>query len=136
MSAEQIPVLIARDRHGRHIDGVLCDRSKASISSVLKGRIALDALLCMDADAASMAFAKAEKIQFEIIVASKGEHVVEGVIHVQNVNAYTRRLKQWMARFNGVATKYLPSYLGWHRILDLYDEDSLKPNNFLISALC
>jgi hypothetical protein len=89
----------------------------------------------MDADAASMAFAKAEKLHFETIVASRGEHVVEGVIHVQNVNAYTRRLKQWMARFNGVATKYLTSYLGWHRMLDLHDPDSLKPKNCLTSAL-
>ncbi len=82
-----------------------------------------------------MAFARAEKIHFETIVASRREHVVEGVIHVQNVNAYTKRLKQWMARFNGVATKYLASYLGWFRCLDLHDADSLKPKYCVISAL-
>ena len=27
----------------------------------------------------------------------------------QNVNAYDSRLKGWMARFIGVATKYLPN---------------------------
>ena len=136
LSAEQIPVLIARDRHGRHIDAVLQDRSVLSISRVLKGKFSPDTLLCMDADAASMAFAKAEKIHFETIVASQGEHVVESVIHVQNVNAYTKRLKQWMARFNGVATKYLTSYLGWHRMLDMHDPDSLNPKNCLTSAIC
>ena len=31
---------------------------------------------------------------------------------------YGSRLKTWMRRFNGVATKYLDSYLGWHRIND------------------
>ena len=33
-------------------------------------------------------------------------------LHINNVNAYHGRLKQWLNRFNGVATKNLPSYLG------------------------
>ena len=37
---------------------------------------------------------------------------------IQNVNNYCTRLKSWMRRFNGVATKYLDSYLGWHRADD------------------
>ena len=32
-------------------------------------------------------------------------------LHIDNVNAYHSRLKQWLARFNGVATKNLPNYL-------------------------
>ena len=36
-------------------------------------------------------------------------------LHINNVNAYHGRLKQWLNRFNGVATKNLPSYLGWRR---------------------
>jgi hypothetical protein len=38
--------------------------------------------------------------------------------HIPNVNAYTSRWKGWMARFRGVATAYLPNYLGWHRKLE------------------
>jgi len=37
---------------------------------------------------------------------------------VQNVNAYHRRLREWLAPFHGVASRYLPNYLGWRRILD------------------
>ena len=37
LSAEQIPILIARDRHGEHVDAVLPDRSEASVRSVLSG---------------------------------------------------------------------------------------------------
>jgi hypothetical protein len=33
-------------------------------------------------------------------------------LHINNVNAYHSRLKQWLTRFNAVATKNLPSYLG------------------------
>ena len=41
-----------------------------------------------------------------------------GNYHINNVNAYDSRLKGWMFRFRGVATKYLDNYLGWHRMLD------------------
>ncbi|TXT35974.1 MAG: transposase [Comamonadaceae bacterium] len=50
----------------------------------------------------------------------KGIHVIEGAFHIQNVNAYDSRLKQWMKRFHGVATKYLENYLGWRRMLERY----------------
>jgi hypothetical protein len=35
-----------------------------------------------------------------------------------NVNAYHSRLKEWLRRFHGVATKNLPNYLGWCRTLE------------------
>ena len=31
---------------------------------------------------------------------------------IQNVNANHSRFKQWLRRFSGVATSYLPNYLG------------------------
>lgn len=39
-----------------------------------------------------------------------------GLYHVQTVNSYHGRLKGWIARLRGVATKYLPRYLTWHII--------------------
>ena len=48
----------------------------------------------------------------------------DGAFHIQNVNAYHGRLKSWMARFNGVATRYLPNYLGWRRTLERAPEPS------------
>ena len=43
-----------------------------------------------------------------------------GAYHIQHVNGYHRRLKEWMGRFHGVATHYLRNYLGWRRMLDRY----------------
>jgi transposase-like protein len=136
LSAEQIPILIARDRTGAHIDAVLPDRSEAAVRPVLEGKVSKDnTLLCMDGDKALIAFAKAEGIEYELIIASKGEHVHEKVLHIQNVNAYGGRFKQWLNRFNGVATKYLQSYLGWRRWLER-DEDVITPKNAFAAALC
>lgn len=41
-----------------------------------------------------------------------------GIHHIQNVNNYYSQLKGWMRRFNGMATKYLVSCLGWRRADD------------------
>ena len=64
-----------------------------------------------------------------------GVRVIERIFHVQNVNAFDSRLKGWMVKFNGVATKYLESYLGWFRTLDRSGENTLKPASFLASAM-
>ena len=134
LSKEQIPVLIARDRSGSHIDAVLPDRSKKSVKNVLAGKFAKDILLCTESDPAIIAFAKDEGIKCETIVARKGQHA-RGHIHVQNVNGYISRLKKWMKRFNGVATRYLPSYIGWRRMVDMRG-DTMTPERYLISAAC
>jgi hypothetical protein len=34
------------------------------------------------------------------------------------VNSYHHRLRDWLMRFHGVASRYLPNYLGWRRALD------------------
>jgi len=73
--------------------------------------------LCSDTKPAYKAFANAYHFTLETINLSKNEHT-NGIVHVQNVNAYDSRLKLWMKRFHGVATKYLESYLGWMRLLD------------------
>lgn len=44
--------------------------------------------------------------------------MIDKVFHIQNVNAYHSRLKAWIGRFHGVATKYLDHYLGWFRYMD------------------
>ena len=64
----QIPILIARDRTGAHIDGVLPDRSEAAVRPVLEGKLSKDdTLLCMDGDKALIAFAEAEGIEHVLV---------------------------------------------------------------------
>lgn len=84
-----------------------------------------DALLVSDGHTAYKTFCQAENLSHEIINLSKGERV-KGAFHLQNVNAYHSRFKGWLQRFHGVATKYLPNYLGWQRSLEQYPKISLK----------
>ena len=131
---DQIPVLLARDRHGGVYDDILKGTSTAEISRALEGRIGSDTVLCADGAAAYRLFAEEENILLKEINRSRGQHVVERVFHIQNVNAYGSRLKQWMRRFNGVATRYLANYLAWRRLLEQH-QHNLTSITVLKSAL-
>ena len=134
LSAEQIPVLIARDRHGEMTDDVLKDLSEVSITKVLKPVLAQDVVLCTDGNQSYRSFADTENIAHVRLIASNESRVINKVYHIQNVNAYDSRLKGWMRRFNGVATKYLPNYLGWRRCLEKQG-NSIAPVTYLNCAL-
>lgn len=119
LSTEQICVLIARDRTGQTLDFVTGKGpvSKAQLRQCLPPVLDRDVLLVSDANASYRYFAKEAGISHESVNLSAGARA-KGAFHVQNVNAYHSRLHQWMHRFHGVATHYLPNYLGWRRALD------------------
>lgn len=134
LSDEQIPVLVCRDRAGNTADFVLEKADKDHISAVLKPILATDAILCTDGGKALGAVAKGMEIVHRPVNLAAGIRVVAGVYHVQNVNAYDSRLKEWMRRFHGVATCYLPNYLGWRRLIDRF-HGTLSPTTALRAAL-
>jgi hypothetical protein len=53
--------------------------------------------------------------------------------HINNVNAYHSRLKEWLRPF-GVATKNLPHYLGWRRTLETLGP-KIMPEDFIFGAI-
>ena len=118
ISSEQTAVLIIRDRNGNTSDAILEISNKETLADVMIPLIDKDTLLCSDKKTSYTAFAKKFGYALETINVSAKEHIRNGIYHVQNVNAYDSRLKEWMKHFHGVATKYLESYLGWMRLLD------------------
>jgi len=123
ISRELDCILVARDREGRTFDAVT-GRGALSTSQLtqhLLPRLGPQALLVTDANAAYRAFASRHGIAHQAVNARAGgrlRQTVEGAIHVQNVNAYHSRFKQWLMWFRGVASRYLSNYLGWRRVLD------------------
>jgi transposase-like protein len=130
---EHDAILIVRDRHGATSDQMLIDLSAASIGSHLKPIVAKDAVLVTDGNRAYQAFAAETGITQMAMVAAHGERVI-GCYHIQNVNAYVSRSDLWRARFKGVASHYLPSYLGWRRMIER-DGERLTPRHCLAQAL-
>lgn len=118
-SKEQICILIARDRTGQTLDFVTGKGpvSKIQLHEHLPPILDEDTLLVSDSNAVYHYFALEAGISHEAINVRQGVRV-KGAIHVQNVNAYHSRFRGWMGKFHGIATHYLPNYLGWRRALD------------------
>ena len=124
LSREQVPVLVIRDRSGATADAILPKDDHREIEAVLKPLLARDAVLCSDGGGKGpIALAAREMgVAHRAVNLSKGIRVLAGVYHIQNANAYHSRLKEWMRRFHGVATKYLDHYLGWRRMIETFGE--------------
>ncbi|WP_139144739.1 IS1595 family transposase, partial [Janthinobacterium sp. HH100] len=119
ISSEQVCILVARDRTGQTRDFVAGKGAltKAQLHACLPPVIDKDILLVTDDHAAYRAFAREAGISHQAVNVRAGIRV-QGAAHVQNVNAYHSRLRAWLGPFHGVATRYLPNYLGWRWILD------------------
>lgn len=118
LSAEQIPVIVARDRDGRTTDAVLPRLNRVSIAAALGGVVTPANQFCCDGGNAIVAFARKAGIPTHILPAPGKPNPQAPDFHINNVNAYHGRLKEWLRRFHGVATKNLPNYLGWRRTLE------------------
>lgn len=134
MSNEQVAVLVARDRAGATMDCILPAIDGTALVAALKPVLAKDVVLCTDGSKALAAAARDLGVEHHAVNLSAGIRV-DGAWHVQNVNAYHSRLKFWIHKFRGVATRYLANYLGWFRALDRVQADGLKPAQWLAMAL-
>lgn len=119
ISEEQVCVVVARDRAGQTIDFIagLGPVTKVQLKRGLAPILDPDVLLVTDSNASYRYFARECGISHQA-VNLKAKQRVKGAAHVQNVNAYHSRLRGWIGNFHGVATHYLPNYLGWRWALD------------------
>lgn len=130
-----VPVVVALQRGTRVThDALLPRRDAASLTVALRPALGPDAVLSTDGNSSYGVVARTLGIEADSFVAGYHGSGGHGVWHIQNVNAYHSRLKCWMDRFHGVATKYLDHYLGWRRLLDRY-YDAVTGEQFLFHAL-
>lgn len=127
------PVLFARDRAGNTANFVLNATTAEEIGGVLKPILPIDTVLCTDGSSALARVARDLGVEHHPINVCSGIRVV-GAWHVQNVNAFGSRLRQWMVRFKGVSSQYLENYLGWFRALDRSPGFSPEPASLLALA--
>ena len=131
LSAEQIPVIVARDRQGATTDAVLTKLNRASIAAALDGVVTPANEFCCDGGTAIVAFARRAGIAAHVLPMPGKPNPKAPDFHLNNVNAYHSRLKEWLRRFHGVATKNLPNYLGWRRTLEALGQDATSAEMIL-----
>lgn len=133
LSSEQVCVFVSRDRNNNTFDKIFETFNSENLKNEFLDILDKDALFCSDGKSVYKRFVRVNGIRHGALNLSKGERVKKGIVHIQNVNAYHSRLKNWMVRFNGVATKYLENYISWYRELDEF-KDRLTPKTILLRA--
>ncbi len=115
-----------------------CDRSHHDLETVagfgqVKGEwlvnhfskfVAKDSVLVTDGMKSYDYLCRKENISHIVV---KSIERVRGIFHIQHVNSYHHRLKEWIiGRFHGVATKYLNHYLSWRHELEKYPHPNIE----------
>lgn len=131
ISKEQVCVLVCRDRQSNTIDHIFDRFTGDNLKAYLSKKISSDILFCSDGKSTYKKFIKEVGYRHGCLNLSKGIRKIKDIVHIQNVNAYHSRLKEWMQRFHGVATKYLENYLSWFRELDEFASE-IRPELILL----
>ncbi|MBM7074737.1 IS1595 family transposase [Shewanella sp. 202IG2-18] len=127
-SDDWVKIVTVRDRNQHTYDNTFAHVTSDALTKELEGKVQKDSVLCSDGFKAYTKFSKDNELTHKRLNVSAGIRVIENVFHIQNVNSYHSQLKLWLAKFHGVATKYLTHYLGWFRFMDNkenFNENSL-----------
>ena len=115
----KVGVITVRDRSGRGADRVSlgsCQRGPAR--DLFLRHLRADTLLLTDGSHELCQAADARDPNAHLALPGLKSRGIKGCpYHIQTANGFHAQLKIWMARFHGVATKYLANYVGWHRHL-------------------
>jgi len=84
---------------------------KTKVDSTIGSKLSTDNVIVKYAWRAYKTYAKEKGIEHYRIKSNDRRYVIRGLYHIQNVNGLHSRLKQWINRFKGVATKYLDAWL-------------------------
>ena len=133
LSAEQVPVIVARNRQGATTDAVLPKLNPMSIAAARDGVVTSANAFCCDGGTATVAFARHAGITAPVLPMPGKPNPQAPEFHLNNVNACHGRLKEWMRRFHGVATKNLPNHLGRRRALEALGQQ-VTPHTMILGA--
>jgi transposase-like protein len=121
--------------HNGHVSVLIsADRSKSQLMNVAgRGRLTKKAIheaagkwfskgsiLVTDSHRNFHFYAKDNQLEHKRLFMRKKEFVKDKIYHVQNANNLHRRFKQWISRYNGVASKYLQHYVDLFRMIEKF----------------
>jgi hypothetical protein len=133
LSPEQIPVLTAQSRSAPAVfSAILPSRKFHDVDALLAPRLAPDVLLMTDGLSAYRKISAPHGLTYRA-VPPHPQKKTQGMLHLNNINAYHSRLKAWRGRFRGVARRTLANDLGGHRRLDAARQ-TLTPQEFLAAS--
>ena len=115
LSKAQVCIFTAQDR-SKHCIAAIAGVGPVSgpwLTAKVGPLIAEDSVIVSDGLTSYQQLVRKEKLEHVVVKNKRGQRT-QGAYHIQHVNAYHSRLKQWInGHFHGVATKYLDHYLWW-----------------------
>jgi transposase-like protein len=114
----QAPILVLRSRQGGTVCRRLSSLRHKEFAAALDASMADAAMLFTDGAAVYRQWGKARGRIVEQINTKKGIRVRNGVIHIQNANAYHSRLKEFIRQFKGPSIRNLDLYIAWMAFRD------------------
>jgi len=128
LSRWQVPVLTVLDRSGGERAEVLSGLSYKHLGPVLHRHLQSDTILCSDKAHAYKKFARQANVRHVTVRARQGERVRDGTFHIQNVNAFHSRFKEFLRPFCGPATRNLRRYVAWFLFRQQHGNDPQAAN--------
>lgn len=135
LSVEQVAVETAMDGNNTILVGKvsLGNVSAERLKIFYNQRIDSNAIFCTDAHLGYEKMARDFNLKHKRIY---GKRYVNGVWHIQHINAFHNNLEIFMSKFRGVSTKYLDNYMSWMKLKEITKKEKLvdKANDLLIKV--
>lgn len=130
ISHEQQGVLVAVDRNKNVVSRVYGTGriTSQNVKSILNNRIESKSVLVTDGCSAYNEYAKENELDLVKLVKVHKK----GIYHINNVNGYHSRLKEFMIKFHGVATKYLDKYVSWYKFVNQKNDTAFLFNELIL----
>ncbi|MEC7632348.1 MAG: IS1595 family transposase [Pseudoalteromonas sp.] len=117
--------MLALDRNGAVTHCVLQRNTREELEKSLAPVLTPESVLCTDGNLSYQTIVK--NLPFELdhkrLIAIDNQRVIDGIYHIQTLNNWMMRWKQWLRQFNGVGTDYLDNYIAWFRQMEQSQED-------------
>lgn len=110
--------------------------NKVKAHALLDPHVSAVSAICSDANGTWRVFSNEVGVDHKELNIKRKRRVIKKIYHIQNVNSYHSRLKDWMDRFKGVASKYLDNYLTWFKFVDAHSKEAMtaKKLELLLTA--
>ena len=112
ISNDQVCVTCAVDRN-KNVYGKISNMGRVRIEDLVKlfeGRVEGESIICSDSNKAYRKFVEGMGCKHVGVESGKYRN---GIYHINHINAYHSKLKSFLRKFNGVATKFLNNYIVW-----------------------
>ncbi len=135
ISKNQVSVMCVTDRLGNVISELVCNGRMryTDVERLFKDRIEDKSILCVDSHKSYIKFKNNFNVEMQQIGTGKYK---KGIYHIQHINAYHSRLKEFMLGFHGVATKYLANYMYWFKWIELFktEKDTIRCKRLFVQS--